>query len=418
MTRPLKTLFWLIALLMASSACQQQSASSAPVLARAGTQVSQLAGLGAEPALPRPTPTAVSEAIISAADAEYLLLTNLYERAAPSVVNIDATSAQTREGSSQITSGSGFIIDTDGHIVTSAHVIQGASSITVTFQDGYVTPASLVGADVFTDLAVIAVSVEPVRLMPVTFGDSSAIHVGERAIAIGNPFGLSSSMTVGIISGLGRQLPSAELMGSESAAFRNPLILQVDARINPGSSGGLLLNSRGEVIGVTTAIRTESGTFEGVGFAVPASSVLRVIPELIAAGQVAYPWLGVGSITAEQGFGVAGLAGPLNLPVMTGVLVAGVAPRSPAARAGIQGGTREVVVRGRQVCAGGDIIVAIDGIFVNSMDELLAHLMMDTRPGDITELTIARDGYIFTLPVRLETRPSSGADVPACGAAE
>jgi 2-alkenal reductase len=222
-------------------------------------------------------------------------------------------------------------------------------------------------------------------------------------------------MTVGIVSGLGRQLPSAELMGSEFASFRNPLIIQIDAVINPGSSGGPVLNSRGEVIGVTTAIRSESGAFEGIGFAVPTSTVQRVIPELITSGRVEYPWLGVGSIAVQEGFGLAGLAEPLGLSVESGILIAGVTPGSPAAQAGLQGGKREVIVRGRRVCAGGDIIVAIDGQPVNSMDELLAYLMLNIRPGDQVILQVARADRIFDLPLVLTARPDDNVAIPDCG---
>lgn len=384
----------------------------------ASTPVNALPALRADALRPHATPTAVSELVVAAADAEFRLLANLFERVSPSVVYIDAVAAANNQGVSDAASGSGFVIDTDGHIVTNAHVVQDAADITVTFQDGYVTPASLVGLDVFTDVAVVRVAVELQRLVPVSFGDSDSLRVGERAIAIGNPFGLSSSMTVGIISGLGRQLPSAELMGSDTATFRNPLIIQVDAVINPGSSGGPLLNSYGQVIGITTAIRSDSGMFEGVGLAVPANTVQRVVPELITSGRVEYAWLGFGSAVADQGFGVIGLAEPLDLAVQTGVLVAGVAPGSPAAEAGLRGGTQEVIVRGRRVCAGGDIILAINDVYVHSMAELLAHLMLHARPGETITLKIAREDFVFDLPVTLEGRPTTDSDAPECGASE
>jgi S1-C subfamily serine protease len=364
---------------------------------------------------PGATPTAVSDDVISAADAEYLLLTNLYQRLSPSVVNIEVivrTAIGGRSGR-----GSGFIYDTNGHVITNAHVVDGAVAILVTFNDGYVAEARLVGSDVFSDLAVVRIEVDATRLRPVTMGDSDAVRVGQRAIAIGNPFGLASSMTVGIVSGLGRQLPSAELLSNTvTPGFQNPSIIQVDTDINPGNSGGPLFNSQGEVIGVNTAIRTESGVFEGVGFAVPSATVKRVVPELIANGQVVYPWLGITSMPAENGMSVAALAEPLRLPVSAGILIDTVAPASPAAKAGLRGGSRIVRVRGTEVCTGGDIIVAINDRYVANMDELLSYLVVNGMPGDTVTLLVVREGETFDVPVILEPRPTEGAGIPAiCG---
>jgi 2-alkenal reductase len=362
-----------------------------------------------------PTPTPVSVEIINAADAEYLVLTNVYDRVAPSVVNIEVTLTTPHPGLGDQSSGSGFVYDTDGHIVTNAHVVQDASAVQVTFNDGYVTDATVVGVDTYSDLAVIQVTADPVRLHPVTMGDSEGVRVGERAIAIGNPFGLASSMTVGIVSGLGRQLPSAQLLDLTSLSqFQNPSIIQVDTDINPGNSGGPLLNSHGEVIGINTAISTETGTFQGVGFAVPARTLQRVVPELIANGRVEYAWLGISSLSADQGFGLAALAEPLELPVTAGVLIDTVSPESPAAKAGLQGGTRPVMVRGTPVCAGGDIIIAVNGEYVATMDELLAYLVANGHPGDTLDLLVVRDGETFELPLLLEARPQNST-VPDCG---
>jgi 2-alkenal reductase len=169
-----------------------------------------------------------------------------------------------------------------------------------------------------------------------------------------------------------------------------------------------LLISRGEVIGVNTAIRTESGTFEGVGFAVPANTVRRVVPELIASGRVDYAWIGISSMSSDNGFGVAGLAEPLGLPVSSGVLISSVTAGSPADKAGLRGGSRTVVVRGREVCVGGDIIVAVNGTYVADMDELVSYLVINSRPGDTINLLIVRDNETFEVPVTLEPRPTSG----------
>ncbi len=402
----------LIGVLLA--ACQSQVPPTAFVREVAGTPIAALPISSQIDRVAQPTPTDLPERIINAADAEYLVLSNIYARVSPSVVNIDAV-GDMDQGQQGTSSGSGFVLDGDGHILTNAHLVQGADTISVTFHDGFVANAVLVGSDVFSDLAVLRVLSPDSRLMPVVFGSSDALHVGERAIAIGNPFGLSSSMTVGIISGLGRQLPSAELMGDTASDFRNPAIIQFDAAINPGSSGGPLLNSHGEVIGVTTAITTDSGTFQGVGFAVPVRTVQRVIPALIMGGRVDYAWLGVSSAVTNDGFGVSALADPLNLPVRSGVLVAGVAGGSPAELAGLRGGTREVIVRGRRVCAGGDIIVAINDTFVTSMDDLLYYLMLNTNANDEIILSVVRGDVAIDVPVLLQPRPQEVAVIPACG---
>jgi S1-C subfamily serine protease len=186
--------------------------------------------------------------------------------------------------------------------------------------------------------------------------------------------------------------------------FNNPSIIQVDAEINPGNSGGPLLDSYGRVIGVNTAIRTETGTFQGVGFAVPVSTVQRVVPELIARGRVEYSWLGISGLSSEGGLGMAGLAEPLGLPVTAGVLIQQVTEGSPADRAGLRGGNEYVDVWGTRVLVGGDIIVAVDGEFIADMDQLLSYLTINTRPGDVVTLTIIRDQATLEVPVTLGLR--------------
>jgi 2-alkenal reductase len=185
----------------------------------------------------------------------------------------------------------------------------------------------------------------------------------------------------------------------------------VDAEINPGNSGGPLLNSAGELIGVNTAIRTESGVFEGVGFAVPSRTVARIVPELIERGQVDYAWIGISTVPGDGGFTVAGLAEPLNLPVTGGVLITQITPNSPAANAGLRGGTREVLVRGANICAGGDIIVAVNGEYVSTMDELVAYLVVNSRPGDTIHLIVVRGNETFDVPLTLQSRPSNNAEL-------
>lgn len=365
-------------------------------------------------------PTAVPESIISAADAEHLLLTNLYERLAPSVVFIEVVVSQSPNFSlGDIGNGSGFIFDTDGHIVTNAHVVKDADEINVSFNDGFVAEAEVIGTDTYSDIAVIRVEDVPAeRLVPIPVADSDTVLVGQRAVVIGNPFGLASSMTTGIVSAKGRQLPSAELIDVNAVpGFQNPSIIQVDADINPGNSGGPLLNSAGEVIGVNTAIRTETGIFEGVGFAVPSNTVARVVPELIEDSEVDYAWIGISAMSAADGFGVASLSGPLELPVTAGVLLSTVTPTSPADKAGLQGGTEFVEVRGRNICAGGDIIVAVDDRSVATMDELVTYLVTNSSPGDVINLRVIRGRETIDIPVTLEPRPTGSLPpTPNCGA--
>jgi 2-alkenal reductase len=366
----------------------------------------------------RDLPTAVPESVIADADAEYLLLANIYERITPSVVSIEVITVVDRGVNlTDIANGSGFIYDQNGYIITNAHVANDADEIRVTFDDGYVADAELVGADVYSDIAVVKVDTDSERLLPLSFGDSDLVHVGQRAIAIGNPFGWSGSMTVGIVSAVGRQLSSASLIDNTiSPGFQNPHIIQVDTDINPGNSGGPLLNSWGEVIGVNTAISTDSGVFQGVGFAVPANTVQRVVPELIEKGQVDYSWIGIATVASE--LNLMSLQELLDLPVNAGVLITDVTPGSPADEAGLLGGDREREVRGYAypICSGGDIIIGVDGRTVRDMDELVAYLVVNTVPGDTINLRIVRDEETFDVPVLLRTRPDGGVPPPeACG---
>ncbi|MCC6805616.1 MAG: trypsin-like peptidase domain-containing protein [Anaerolineae bacterium] len=403
------------ALVVVVAACQPGQLAPPP----SGVPSTPINALVSYQAQGRETPTPIPQAVIDAADAEYLLLQNIYDRVTPSVVYVDVTIRTQQVGVIDNASGSGFIYDDQGYIITNAHVVNDADEILVTFHDGAVAPATVVGVDAYSDIAVIKVDTDDVDrslLIPIVFGNSDTLHVGERAIAIGNPFGLASSMTVGIVSGLGRQLPSAELVSNSINSFQNPSIIQVDTDINPGNSGGPLLNSHGQVIGVNTAIRTESGIFQGVGFAVPARTVLRVVPELIENGSVDYPWLGIATVPADNGMSVAGLARDLQLPVNAGVLVTGVTPNSPASKAGLHPGDHAVTVRGRDICAGGDIIVAVDDTYVRTMDDLVAYLVAFTKPGDTIKLLIVRGSDTFDLPLTLESRPDNDTALPpACG---
>jgi S1-C subfamily serine protease len=413
MSRWLSALILLLAVSLA--ACGGISAQPAAAPAASTPFDTLIADVNERASLQQPTP--VSEAIIAEADAEHTLLANLYERLAPSVVFIEVVVGENREFAFRdVGNGSGFVYDMNGHIITNAHVVKDAVEVRVTFNDGYVAEADIVGYDTYSDIAVIQVDVNADRLYPISLGDSDRVRVGDRAIVIGNPFGLASSMTSGIISAKGRQLPSAQLIDSTvPGGFQNPSIIQVDADINPGNSGGPLLNSRGEVVGVNTAIRTETGVFEGVGFAVPASTVERVVPELIENGIVDYAWIGISALSAADGFGVASLAEPLTLPVQAGVMLSTVTPSSPADKAGLRGGTETVVIRGREVCTGGDIVVAVDDQPVNSMDELVTYLVTNNSPGDTITLRVIRERETLNIDVNLEGRPTGALPLTFCG---
>ncbi len=347
-----------------------------------------------------PQPVATPDKIVIAADEVDTLLTNLYERANKGVVNIDVS------GGADLTefgSGSGFVIDTDGHIVTNNHVIQDASEIDITFWDGSVATGSVIGTDPYSDLALVKVNVDPSKLYPLELGDSDQVKVGQRVIAIGNPFGLVGTMTVGIVSGKGRTLPADSPNGT-SSSFTNPDIIQTDAAINPGNSGGPLLNSKGEVIGVNSAIRTDgtNRANSGVGFAVPSNTVERVTQQLLKNGRASYPYLGV---SIDGHLTIAELAQALNLPVDKGVLIASVVPGGPADRAGLRGGDRQVTVRGFPVSAGGDIITAIDGDPINSFDEMITYLAAKKQVGQTVTVTFLRGTDTLQLPVTLDERP-------------
>jgi len=349
------------------------------------------------------TPTLIPADMIAQADAEELLLINIYQRVSPAVVNLE-TSIQGSQGNLiDYASGSGFVYDTEGHIVTNHHMVADADEIRVTFSNGSVFKAEVLGSDPYADLAVLRVDVPAgFPLTPVELGDSSILLVGQRVIAIGNPFGLSGSMTVGIISGVGRTLPSEII--TEGGIFSNPFIIQTDAAINPGNSGGPLLDSHGRVIGVNVAIRSETGFNSGVGFAIPVNTVRRVVPQIIETGRVEYPYLGISSQTEVS---LSELAIEYDLPVTEGVLIATVAEDSAAEQAGLRGGDQTVTFRGMEIRLGGDIITAIDGTPIHNFNELLGYLVSNTSVGQEIVVTVIRDGETLDVPVTLGARPGN-----------
>ena len=299
--------------------------------------------------------------------------------------------------------GSGFVVDDQGHIVTNNHVVEGAEFIEVTFADGVVLEAEVVGTDVHSDLAVVKVEQLPEGVQPLPLGNSSDVVVGQRAIAIGNPFGLQTTLTVGVVSARGRTLPTGFLSAS-GGVFSIADIIQTDAQINPGNSGGPLFNSRGEVIGVNTAIRSDTGTFQGVGFAVPSNTVTKVARSLIETGEYKHPYLGISFYGLPL---TASVAEELGLPAQQGVFISEVVAGGPAARAGLQGAGQgsEQEVNGDPYPVGGDIILKIDDRSVAASEDVIEYLATDTEVGQTVTLTILRDGKEQQIEVTLGARP-------------
>lgn len=317
-----------------------------------------------------------------------LRLTQIYNRTRKSVVLI---SIRTPFGRGQ---GSGFVYDDEGRIITNNHVVEDAVEITVTFIDGTIVPATLVGRDPYVDLAVIDVDVADYLLNPVTLGNSSELLVGEQVVAIGNPFGLADSMTAGIVSAVGRQM---EAPGRYTIVD----VIQTDAAINPGNSGGPLLNMRGEVVGMNTAILSETRQFSGIGFAIPSDTIKREVPSLITNGSYQHPLLGISGIDVTPA-----ITELMGLEEGTrGALVVEVIEGGPADKAGLRGGTTEAVVEGFRVKIGGDVIIGVDGQAVRSFYDLVVYLERYRRPGDTITLTLIRDKTVMELQLVLGVRP-------------
>nr|HMQ54991.1 trypsin-like peptidase domain-containing protein [Anaerolineae bacterium] len=308
--------------------------------------------------------------------------------------------------------GSGFVWDKAGHIITNNHVVDGADKITVTFTDHTIVPAEVVGADPDSDLAVLKVDLPADQLQPIALGDSSQLKVGQLAVAIGNPFSLENTMTVGFVSALGRVLPVGgdpdQNSGLPTPSYTIPDIIQTDAPINPGNSGGVLVNDQGQVIGVTAAIESPVRASVGVGFAIPAAVVDQVVPALIETGHYEHPWLGLSGISLFPE-----LAQAMDLKDhQHGALVIDVTPGSPAAQAGLHGSDRQVKIEDRDVRGGGDVITAFNGQPVTGFDDLVSELAGATKVGQTVKLTILRDGKEQTLDVTLAARPQTTDQTP------
>jgi S1-C subfamily serine protease len=325
-------------------------------------------------------PTALPDEMLQALDVEEQLTINIYQRVAPSVVHITSRREVVdfwRGVVPQEGTGSGFIIDDVPHVVTNYHVIEGAEEVEVLMAGGEVYPAEIVGVDAYYDLAVLHITVESGQaVLPVELAETDDLLVGQRVIAIGNPFGLDQTLTTGVISALGRTIESnvGALLGE---------VIQTDAAINPGNSGGPLLDSRGRVVGVNTAIQSVSGGSVGIGFAVPAHIVQRVVPVLIADGRYPHPSMGVD--LRELSYEVTpGETGPTH-----GLLITGLSSGGAAEQAGLQ--AAELRRSGRSaVWVGGDIITAIDGEPAYTRDDLTLYLESNKRPGDVVRVTVAR----------------------------
>ena len=293
--------------------------------------------------------------------------------------------------------GSGFVWDQEGHLVTNNHVVEGAERVTLVFADREELEAKVIGADPDSDLAVLEIQGNKDRIRPVVLGDSDALQVGQMAIAIGNPFGQQFTMTSGIVSALGRTISSS------GSPFSIPEVIQTDAAMNPGNSGGPVLDRQGRVIGVSTQIASLSGYSSGVGFSVPINMVKKIIPALIEDGHYDYSWLGVSASTLPQD-----TAERMDMPRNTGgALIIRVSADSPAENAGLRGSDSTFNLEGVEFSLGGDIVVGINGSPVKVMDDMVAYLVSETRPGDKVQLDVIRDGgERITLEITLGQRPS------------
>ena len=344
-------------------------------------------------------PTAAPVVVASESLSQQDTLISIYRKVSPGIVAIQVL---TDQGGSL---GTGFVFDDQGHIVTNYHVVEGEKKIEVDFTSGYKAYGKVVGTDLDSDLAVIKVDAPASEIHPLLLGDSSQLQVGQSVVAIGNPFGLSGTMTLGIVSALGRSLPSnRESPGG--GFFSAGDLIQTDASINPGNSGGPLLNLSGEVVGINRAIRTDASNTtgepvnSGIGFSIAINIVKRVVPVIIANGKYDYPYMGLGSASDLSLDEITAL----GLPQFTGAYVTKVTPGGPAEIAGLVAGTKDVGLQGN-LFGGGDLIIAMDGNSIKNFDDLIGYLVDNKSPGDTVLLTIIRDGNKIDLPLVLVSRP-------------
>jgi serine protease Do len=335
-----------------------------------------------------------------------LSLPDLFTKVQKSVVQVTE-----RDNSNELGArlGSGFVYDKDGHVITNYHVVTPGTNnnneLQVTFLDGNVYPADLVGVDQFADLAVIKVkNISSDKLPPLPLANSSSLRIGESVVAIGNPFGLSGSMTQGIVSGLGRLLPSNENQDNfagPGSSFSIPNIIQTDAAINPGNSGGPLIDTQGRVVGINTAIFSNTGVYSGVGFAIPSNTISKVATSLIQNGSYHHPYIGILGLSLTPD-----LSKQIGLNQTKGFLITSITKGSPADKSGLRAGSTTTTINGRDVEVGGDIILKIDNREVSKIDDILAYLESQKHVGDKVHFTILRDNKIKELDLLLGDRPS------------
>ncbi len=384
----LRTFFLLLSLLVVGTACSL-------------TRVEQTTTETTPEAQIQPTATTQAQSTQIEIVGEYAALEGsleaIYEKYSPGVVSLQYSNA---EGSGQ---GTGFVIDKEGHIVTNYHVANGIEQLEVHFSSGLKVYGQVVGLDMDSDLAVIKVDVDPGELVPLVFGDSSLVKVGQTVVAIGNPYGLSGTMTVGVVSARGRVLDSMRQTASGSY-YSSGDTIQTDALINPGNSGGPLLNLNGEVIGVNRAIQTAGMSVTGdaintgIGFAISSNIASKVVPSLIAKGSYDYPYLGMTSYSSMS----LAMIEVLDLPQSTGAYVSSVVNGGPADVAGIKGGSVPTSVQ--DVYKGGDLIVAVDGQQIKDFSELLSYLVVNKNPGETITFTVIRNGQTLDVDVVLGRR--------------
>ncbi|HEY3311908.1 MAG TPA: trypsin-like peptidase domain-containing protein [Anaerolineales bacterium] len=327
-------------------------------------------------------------------------LTSLYEHVLPGIVAIQVTTSQ---GGSL---GTGIVFDDQGHVVTNQHVVEGQQSIEVDFSSGHKASAKLVGTDPDSDLAVIKVDAPASEIHPLALADSKKLKVGQSVVAIGNPFGLNGTMTLGIISALGRTQDSSR-QAAGGGTFSVADMIQTDAAINPGNSGGPLFNLQGEIIGINRSIRTDASNVtgepvnSGIGFAIPINLVKRVVPAIIQSGKFEYPYMGISALQSD--LMSLDVINELGLKSMTGVYITGVTPGGPAEKAGVKGGSTPTKLTG--LSAGGDLVVAVDGNPVKIYDDLIGYLVDNKSPGDQITLTVLRGDTTIDLTLTLTKRP-------------
>ena len=388
----LRTLFFILSILVVATACS---------LTRVGVTTSEEPSTDTQiqqTVPPSILPTQSSQTVIVP---QYAALEGtleaIYEKYSPGVVSLQFTTA---EGAGQ---GTGFVIDKEGHIVTNYHVASGIDKLEVHFSSGLKVYGEVIGSDMDSDLAVIKVDVDPDELVPLTLGDSNLIKVGQTVVAIGNPYGLSGTMTVGVVSARGRVLDSMR-QTSAGTYYSSGDTIQTDALINPGNSGGPLLNLNGEVIGVNRAIQTAGMSLSGeaintgIGFAISSNIVRKVVPSLIETGSYAYPYLGMTSYSSMS----LAMIETLELPQSTGAYVSSVVKGGPADVAGIRGGTVPTSLQG--LYKGGDLIIAVDGQPIKDFSDLMSYMVVNKNPGDTITFTVIRDGQTLDVDVVLGSR--------------